>query len=154
MRPYDADIMWVGGYDFKLPPHQKTSVECKLTFGPNLSFLPIHVFQAWPHMHKLGVRLESEIQRANVDPINVGLADPYSFSSQVVYPMDADIFQGDTIATRCTWDNTTDSTVKWGEATSQEMCFNLLAYYPKIQLPQYGSPAAAALSQCTKIANP
>ncbi len=154
VRPYDADIMWVGGYDFKLPPHQKTSVECTLSFGEALTFLPVHVFQAWPHMHRLGTRLETQLLRPDVDPIGLGLADPYTFADQAVYPMNVDIYPGDKLATRCTWDNSTDSTVKWGEATSEEMCFNLLAYYPKIDLPQYGSPAAAALSPCKKIANP
>jgi mono/diheme cytochrome c family protein len=151
-RPYDADIMWVGGYDFKLPPHQTSTVECTLSFlGGATQFLPIHVFQAWPHMHQLGLRLESELIQPSGSKVSLGLADPYSFYDQVVYPMDVTIYPGDKIATRCTWNNTTSSTVKWGEATNEEMCFNLLAYYPRIALPQYGSPAAAALSPCKML---
>jgi hypothetical protein len=65
--------------------------------------------------------------------------------------MNVDVYPGDKMTTRCTWNNTTDSTVKWGEATNEEMCFNLLAYYPRINLPQYGSPAAAALSPCKML---
>ena len=151
-RPYDADIMWVGGYDFKLPPHKKSTVECTLSFlGGATQFLPIHVFQAWPHMHQLGIRLESELTRPGGGILSLGLADPYSFEDQVVYPMNVDVYPGDKMTTRCTWNNTTDSTVKWGEATNEEMCFNLLAYYPRINLPQYGSPAAAALSPCKML---
>jgi hypothetical protein len=102
-------------------------------------------------MHQLGIRLESELTRPGGGILSLGLADPYSFEDQVVYPMNVDVYPGDKMTTRCTWNNTTDSTVKWGEATNEEMCFNLLAYYPRINLPQYGSPAAAALSPCKML---
>ena len=57
---------------------------------------------------------------------------------------------------RCTFcdyidDNTTDQAVKWGEATSEEMCFNLLTYYPRIDLPQFIGPAASYVSKCKMV---
>ena len=34
--------------------------------------------------------------------------------------------------TRCVFKNPTDSTVKFGEGTGDEMCFNFIGYYPNI----------------------
>ncbi len=40
---------------------------------------------------------------------------------------------GDSIRTRCTWNNTTSSPAGFGENTSDEMCFNFISYYPRIE---------------------
>jgi hypothetical protein len=37
---------------------------------------------------------------------------------------------GDQVITTCTYDNDTDKAVRFGEDTSDEMCFNFASYYP------------------------
>lgn len=150
LREYDADILWVGGFDFLIPPHSTATVSCKLKLDQSsANVLPIQVFQAWPHMHQLGRKLTSTVQRPDGSTASLGTADPYVFGDQVTYPVDATLALGDTIETRCTWKNDGAESVSWGEATSEEMCFNLLAYYPKIPLPQFNGPATSYLSTCT-----
>jgi hypothetical protein len=149
LRPFDADIMWVGSFDFSIPAHKQATVSCdfdfKKTFG---KYMPIHVFQAWPHMHVLGTRLETNLVHPDGVTEGLGLAAPYDFNNQITYPVEVSIYPGDVVHTECTWDNVTDKKVKFGEATSEEMCFNLLAYYPRIPLPQFSGPAASYLSEC------
>lgn len=148
-RKYDADILWVGGFDFAAPPHKTSTVECTFDWGQNWAkYLPLQVVQAWPHMHQLGRKLTTDLVRADGVTVPLGHADPFSFFDQAAYPVDATMSNGDKIVTRCTWENTTDQTVIWGEETNQEMCFNLLTYYPRIPLPQFSGPAASYLSDC------
>ncbi|MCC6649242.1 MAG: hypothetical protein IT374_27190 [Polyangiaceae bacterium] len=148
-RKYDADILWVGGFDFAVPPHKTATVECKFDWGQNWTkYLPLQVVQSWPHMHQLGRKLTTDLVRADGSQTPLGHADPFSFFDQAAYPVDVTVSNGDKFVTRCTWENTTDKTVTWGEETSQEMCFNLLTYYPRIPLPQFSGPAASYLSDC------
>lgn len=37
---------------------------------------------------------------------------------------------GDRVTTTCTYQNNTSKTVTFGENTGNEMCFNLVVYYP------------------------
>lgn len=151
-RKYDADIFWMGGVDFAIPAHATATTECKFQWEANYSeHLPLHVFQAWPHMHKLGTKLETVVIRPDGTERPLGLADPFSFDNQLTQPLSETIGPGDTVRTRCTWQNDTSKTVKFGEATSEEMCFNLVAYYPRINLPQFNGPAAAYISDCNMV---
>lgn len=148
-RKYDADIMWIGGFDFSLPPHRSSTVECTFDWGHNWDkYLPLQIVQSWPHMHQLGRKLTTDLVRADGTTVPLGHADPFSFFDQAGYAVDATVSNGDRFVTRCTWENTTDQTVVWGEETHQEMCFNLLTYYPRIPLPQFSGPAASYLSDC------
>ena len=148
-RKYEADILWVGGFDFKIPPHKASTVECTFDWGQNWAkYLPLQVVQAWPHMHQLGRELTTDVLRSDGSTVPLGHAKPFSFFDQAAYPVDATMAPGDKIVTRCSWQNDTDATVVWGEATNEEMCFNLLTYYPRIPLPQFSGPAASYLSDC------
>lgn len=40
------------------------------------------------------------------------------------------IHEGDVLTSTCSFDNTTDQLVKWGEGTSNEMCYNHVVAWP------------------------
>ena len=58
--------------------------------------------------------------------------DPWDFDNQTSYRHEppVQINPGDTLRTRCTYDNPTDSIVTFGERTEDEMCFNFALVYP------------------------
>lgn len=89
-----------------------------------------HVFAAFPHMHKLGRRIET-----HVVPVGGGAARSLSdvtwdFSDQGIYPVDGTAKAGERIETSCTFDNPLDTAVEFGLHTANEMCVNVLYYYP------------------------
>jgi hypothetical protein len=81
-------------------------------------------------MHKLGRRLKSVIRRGQQEIV---LQDvPYDFEQQtfqLVQPT-VELRPGDVLTTYCTYDNTTGSTVRFGDSSDDEMCFTDLFYYP------------------------
>ena len=56
----------------------------------------------------------------------------WDFNDQAFYPRDPTMIlnPGDAIRTTCTYDNPGDATVRFGERTEDEMCFNFVMLYP------------------------
>jgi hypothetical protein len=108
--------------------------------GPNVDHegtctinTPITIFSAFPHMHRLGIRITLELRRMG-DPNWTTLVDidPWSFNDQpniVIDPQHQMIMPGDQLRTHCWW-NTNGNNVSFGEASSDEMCFNFIYHYP------------------------
>ena len=55
---------------------------------------------------------------------------------------------GDTIRTRCAWNNTTGADVKFGENTDDEMCWSFTMYYPRVTTPLWNWALPSATSKC------
>ena len=121
-----AGIFAFGSFSVDLPPNttdiQKV-VSCNST-------KQMHVFAAFPHMHKLGKKLEFLHGTTQSDATMAYHKDPWVFGDQPMDPVDFVVNPGDFLQSTCTWDNTTATEVKYGETTADEMCFFLLFYYP------------------------
>ncbi|MFO0553910.1 MAG: peptidylglycine alpha-amidating monooxygenase [Polyangiaceae bacterium] len=151
LRANDADIMALGGMNFTLPPNQTTTVDCS-TDVPSVAgaFFPVTVFQSWPHMHQVGKSFKSEIVRSDNSTVTLADVPNYSFDSQFVYPVDsAPLDVGDSVRTRCTYENTSASPVQFGEDTADEMCFNFIGYYPRVTAPTWSWLLPAYSANCT-----
>jgi hypothetical protein len=136
LRQYDADVMAFGSSKFSLPPAQSTTVEATIT--AQSTFLPegwVRVIRGWPHMHLLGVGQSTEVFRDGQKIGDLGSTSTYSFENQISYPVDVTLEPGDSIITKCLYNNSTTDTVKFGENTSSEMCYNFVTYYPRISTP-------------------
>ena len=130
LRENDAGILALGTYDINVAPHATWTTQCRLNMV-NYSFLPLHVFQALPHMHQYGTINRTEVEHPDGSIEPMGVADPWDFYSQIAYPTNITLDQGDSVVTTCSWNNTSDSWLDYGEKTSDEMCFNFLSYYPR-----------------------
>ena len=128
LRPFDADIMAFGSVNFSLGPHQTTKLRCTsdVPTSTKMTF-----FQSWPHMHTFGVAFDSRLKRASGVEEVLASTDAYSFYDQVTYPTNVVAEAGDKVVTTCVWNNPTSDIVPFGEATSEEMCFNFISYYPR-----------------------
>lgn len=128
-RQYDADVLAVGSTSFSIPAHTKKTIECTSNAAIIPSTAPYTIFQTWPHMHLLGTQLSTEVRHA--DGTTTMLVDsPFDFYNQLTYPLAQTLEKSDKLVTRCSWNNSTGSSVSFGEDTEQEMCFNFLSYYP------------------------
>src|SRR5690606_15347867 len=56
----------------------------------------------------------------------------FDFENQGGNPIDVKVTPGDVFRTECTFKNPDDTSVKFGEGTNDEMCFNFLNYYPAV----------------------
>jgi hypothetical protein len=146
LRPNDADIMAFGGMNFAdIGPNEQKTLSCTTTIPALLdSYFPVNLFRSWPHMHKLGVAFDSTLIKADNTEIPLSNVPNYDFGYQIGYANDAVLDVGDSIRTRCTWNNTTSSPAGFGENTSDEMCFNFISYYPRIEAPVWSWLAPSA----------
>jgi hypothetical protein len=90
----------------------------------------MHVFAVFPHMHKLGKKLEfmkgpsaSEMQPAYT-------IDPWPFGDQPLDKVDLTVMPGEHLKATCTWDNPYETPIMFGESSDDEMCIFVLFYYP------------------------
>jgi hypothetical protein len=129
LRPNAADIVAFGSLNFTIPAHGSLDITCDWTLPATRP--AYNVISAFPHMHQLGKAIRTTATTGDAGaPIDLGGVDSWSFSNQVWFPLTAQIHPGDTVHTRCAWDNTTDTAVTWGEYTENEMCFSFTMYYP------------------------
>jgi len=133
LRKYDADVMAPGSVAFNIPAHGKLEQTCDYRFTQASG---IHVFGATPHMHKLGTAMSTQLIH-NFKPTMIHDSPMFDFNYQSGYEVSADVKFGDVLRTTCAWKNPTEKAVTFGENTENEMCFDFLAYYPKITAPGF-----------------
>jgi hypothetical protein len=123
---YESDSVLAGPLGFSLPPHEVTTVksDCQLTSDQS-------AYALFPHMHQLGTHIKTTVTVGGVpDVLHDG---DYKFNEQYQLPLDPvlKLSAGDTISTECTYENTTDHDVTFGESSDTEMCFSVVFRYPK-----------------------
>ncbi len=99
---------------------------------------PITIFQNFPHMHELGLRITLELQRGGSGPWDtISEVPAWDFEDQpnIDIPQAAQQLDvGDKLRTTCWWD-TMGRNVNFGDATSDEMCFNFIYHFPLLSNP-------------------
>jgi hypothetical protein len=149
LRANDADILATGTFQIAIPPRSTYETTCDLTFPQQYG--AINVVSSWAHMHKLGRAESAKRVRAGQETTLLD-APSYDFSTgAAANAVKVDVAGGDTIRTSCRWQNGGDTTVSFGDATSDEMCFAFLTYYPKITAPRFvwSAPSLPIVSKCT-----
>ena len=93
---------------------------------------PVHLLTASPHAHERAVHMTLTAKTGGKDVV---LHDgSFSFNEQRAYTMpggEVVLSPGDTVTTQCVYDNLTTKNIYFGESTQTEMCFIMVAYYPK-----------------------
>lgn len=111
----------IGGFGsmvISLPPHETSVVthECNL---PSTS----RMVALMPHMHQTATSIKLELGASAADAKVVYSRDPWNFDQQTVDTMDTTLTQGQYARVTCTYDNTTEKTITYGESSTNEMCF-------------------------------
>jgi hypothetical protein len=81
-------------------------------------------------MHELGYAFESWVEHPDGTTTSLMNLRGWDFHSQFLYDTGMDLQPGDRVHTRCTWRNGLDHSVRFGEDTGDEMCFNFLYHSP------------------------
>ena len=139
LKKNSATVSWLGTQLISLPARSKGSAIgiC----DPRDDLGPITILRTWPHMHKLGRGLRTEITRSGGTNKQMLVNVPnFDFEYQYGYPTEPSVVinPGDTLTTTCDYDNTTAGAVGFGPATEQEMCYNFVVAYPASALTSLG----------------
>lgn len=124
-----SDLAFWGTKNFTLPPLATTSTLVDYQNG-----IPgTHSFAVTTHQHHLGTEMQVWYSDGNGDTSN-RIADGKNWSDPPLVMLNPAIdFPADGskgLSYQCTWNNTTTSTVKFGESFNDEMCFVWHYYYP------------------------
>lgn len=150
-RPYEADVAAFGTQDITIPAAPPAGGVFTRNCAVNVpSYLAgLHLFTAMPHMHQTGVSMSTTLTRKDGTTVDLGTMPSYDFSRQAWVPIDDAVTQeGDVIRTKCGYTNRTGHEIKFGEKTSDEMCYSFTMYYPRIKTPGWSWALPAATSQC------
>lgn len=115
--PEPVGFLGFGSANIELPPGRVTTVESSCKLDEDARFYAIV-----PHMHYLGRRLELDF---GTDPSSLAAAyvrDPFSFDDQHFDAFERTVPAGTVARVKCTYDNTTNETVTFGESSHDEMC--------------------------------
>jgi hypothetical protein len=139
LRPNDAGVAGFGTLQFVVPPRAKYAVDCAFPATPE--WFGKTFFTAFPHMHKMGASVTTELLRLGGKSQVVTSTPNFDYNAQINTPAVGTVQPGDIFHTKCAWKNTTDLPATFGENTEQEMCFNFLSYYPKIPAYPWITPS-------------
>jgi hypothetical protein len=109
---------------------------------------PIHIIGFLPHMHRLGVQMDSIVNHKATGMSEMIFTKPFDFMHQVHYLQNYDLAPGDTITAKCTFNNTTDVGVPYGESSDTEMCYNFVISWPSHALSSNTPNLLGALNTC------
>ncbi len=131
---HEADIFLPGPVDLEIPANSEHSQSSTCVVDAEQT-----LFALFPHMHQLGSHFRTTVTRGGEEIV---LHDEdYEFDHQPFVALDSITLQpGDGITTECTWDNTTNQQVGWGESSTAEMCFSILMRWPKQDAEQSFCP--------------
>ncbi len=114
-----AFLLPLVGDGFVIPP-SATGYSYTKAF-PNQYGLPIKIWGLLPHMHTLGkhITLRGAGDACLVDIPQWDFHWQQSYFTAAPHVINA----GQQLSIECTWDNPSTRTIRWGESTSDEMCF-------------------------------
>jgi hypothetical protein len=108
-----------------IPPHGDTSKASSCAMPTAAT-----IFAVLPHMHQLGFHAKVAVS-SSLEGERILHDGPYNFDQQLYYPIDPiRVAAGDQVHFECTWRNTRDQTVAFGDSSLDEMCFVGLFRYP------------------------
>ena len=127
---YVAGMTWLGTEDLALPPNQTTQRGGICT--PSLPTGDPATIVLWsPHMHLLGTHMDTWVMHEDGSEDHV-FGKPFQFDFQIAHRQDPpyEVKSGDRLHSVCTFDNTTSSSVAYGQSTTTEMCYQFVVAYP------------------------
>jgi hypothetical protein len=134
-----ADVNWIKSGTMTIPAHSQDvvhsvtldplSIVSLVTGGEISGGKPLTVYSAGLHLHTLGERAVTRLERADGNSECLLDVPRWNFHWQGNYNFTTpkQIAPGDEIYLECQWDNPGDTDVGWGEGTNDEMCLGL--YY-------------------------
>ena len=130
----EAGLLFSGTSDINLPPGQTTTVQEFFTPSrANVDLSASKIFAITGHTHHLGTDMQVGVAASNgATPTPVYSPNPFVWSEPLtqVHQPEFSVPTGNGFNFKCDYNNTTSSTVTFGESANDEMCFFWMYYYP------------------------
>lgn len=121
-----AEMIFAGSVAIFIAPNSAGDANGSCQFPQDATVMTV-----WPHMHQYGTHMKVVHESGAGDVVLHDAA--YSFSEQTNYPIDPTVVKaGERIHVYCDYNNTSSSTVTFGDSSTQEMCFAGLYRYPAL----------------------
>jgi hypothetical protein len=122
---YHAEALIVGNtFNIRIPPRGEQTLTAEWTAPADMT-----VFQLATHQHRLGTYANVQLVAPDGTPRkiyeNTNWEHPWSYEPDPAIKL----AKGDKMRITCTWHNTEDYEVRFGEETTDEMCFILGFFY-------------------------
>jgi hypothetical protein len=128
-RPHEAAVHTLGSEGICIDPFTRNH-EVAGSCQPRTDMGDIHITGVWPHMHKLARRMQVTVRRSGGQSEVIHDA-PFDFNAQIFHPkQDVIVRAGDSVETRCFFDNDSAEYIKYGERTQDEMCYAFITAWP------------------------
>lgn len=125
--PMLAEMMFAGTFNISIPPGATRTVNggCTMPAGVNQQ-----LFALWPHMHQYATHQKVELVHGATT--STLLDSAFAFDEQGYYPKapPVAVAGGDRVRVACTYTNTSNTTITFGDSSTKEMCFTGLYLYP------------------------
>jgi hypothetical protein len=118
VNPTPVGLYAFGTTDISLPPSATTSVQAECTPDQDVTS-----FAMFAHEHQLGTKLTLETMNDAGQYEMAYQRNPFSFNDQAIEQTPLFIAKGTPTRITCTYDNSTTSTVTYGESSYNEMCY-------------------------------
>jgi hypothetical protein len=123
------DMMTLGPDNFTIPARSREEMSGVCEVEEELELVAL-----MPHMHELGVRLSSQVQRggdAEAPWEDIITLDGWDFNFQLAYDAQGmTLSPGDVVKTTCLFENTSDRDRRFGPFTEDEMCYHFMYVSP------------------------
>jgi hypothetical protein len=128
----EAGFLFIGNPDIKLPPKSETKL------GPSFFEIPselsgVKFFAMTGHEHQFGTNVQVAMSTTSTDPGKMVYDVPgwtWSEPKTEVFETPFTVPDSGGFTFTCSWNNTSDTQVKFGESANDEMCFFWAYYYP------------------------
>lgn len=145
---HEAAILFTGSPDIDIQAGETKTLHQFFTVPDYLDLSQAKIFAITGHTHKLGTNVSVRVGPSKTGPMtDVYAPNPFKWDEPETKTYNGDPFsvpQGGGFDFECSWTNSTNAAVKFGEATTDEMCFFWAYYYPSqgskvcIHTDQYG----------------
>jgi hypothetical protein len=122
----EAEMVFAGTFDIAIPPGETGQTAGGCTFSQDATLIAY-----WPHMHQFATHQKVTM---NVGGEARTIHDEvYDFEHQNNFAFEPllEVSAGDSIDVECTYTNTSQEMLEWGDSSNAEMCFAGLYRYPK-----------------------
>jgi hypothetical protein len=139
-RPHIGNVTWLGTEDLGgnkwaggpgMPPHQMSTYTtmCNPARAGMNATDSIHIIGFEPHMHKIGQNMKTSVVHTD-GKMDVIFDKPFSFGNETHYFADFELKAGEKLVTSCSFNNTSDVGVPFGESSDTEMCYQFTFAWP------------------------
>jgi hypothetical protein len=126
LRKNTASVHWLGSTNFSIAAYSQPDVAN--TCDPTATS-PIHLVGIQPQMNRLGAKARLVLNRAG-GMTETLLDGKFGVADQKTYSTTAVVNDGDTLLTTCSYNNNSGVSVGFGNAMTDENCYNFVIAYP------------------------